>query len=174
VISATKKNLLKLVQNNEFRDDLYFRLDVVKIELPSLAERRDDIPLLINRFVEKFNHKTDKLITGVSNKVLETLMYYDYPGNVRELENIIEHAFVMCSEDQIKVKHLPLEIQEFHKNRNLNIDTKPIEDSECKILMETLEKNNWNKVKTAEELRLHRTTLWRKMQKYGLIEKKNR
>ncbi|NOX66858.1 MAG: PAS domain-containing protein [Chlorobi bacterium] len=173
VISATKKNLMKLVQKNEFRDDLYFRLDVVKIELPSLAERRDDIPLLINHFVEKFNHKTDKLITGVSNKVLETLMYYDFPGNVRELENIIEHAFVMCSDDQIKFRHLPLEIQEQRKNHNLNLDPKPIEDSECKILMETLEKHNWNKLKTAEELRLHRTTLWRKMQKYGLIDKKN-
>ncbi len=175
VISATKNNLLKLVQNNEFRDDLYFRLDVVKIELPCLSERRDDIPLLINHFVEKFNHKTDKLISGVSSKVLETLMNYDFPGNVRELENFIEHAFVMCSNEEIKFRHLPNEIQETHKENNTNhIQTKPIHDFECKILFETLEKHNWNKVKTAEELQLHRTTLWRKMQKYGLTEKQSK
>ena len=175
VISATKNNLLKLVQNDKFRDDLYFRLDVVKIELPYLSERRDDIPLLINHFIEKFNHKTDKSISGISSKVLETLMNYDFPGNVRELENFIEHAFVMCSNEEIKFRHLPNEIQETHKENNTNnIQTKPIHDSECKILFETLEKHNWNKVKTAEELQLHRTTLWRKMQKYGLTNKQTK
>ena len=172
VISTTKTNLLKLVQNNEFRDDLYFRLDVVKIELPPLLARRDDIPLLIDHFVEKFNHKTEKMVSGVSNKVIETLMNYDFPGNVRELENIIEHAFVMCSNEEIKFKHLPMEIQETQKEDNIrNVQIKPIQDSECKILFETLEKHNWNKVKTAKELQLHRSTLWRKMQKYGLTDK---
>ena len=172
VISTTKTNLLKLVQNNEFRDDLYFRLDVVKIELPPLLARRDDIPLLIDHFVEKFNHKTEKMVSGVSNKVIETLMNYDFPGNVRELENIIEHAFVMCSNEEIKFKHLPMEIQETQKEDNIrNVQIKPIQDSECKILFETLEKHNWNKVQTAKELQLHRSTLWRKMQKYGLTDK---
>lgn len=174
VISATKNNLLKLVQNNEFRDDLYFRLDVVKIELPSLSARRDDIPLLINHFIEKFNHKTDKSISGVSIKVLETLMNYDFPGNVRELENFIEHAFVMCTNEEIKFRHLPNEVQEIQEDNKKNVKSKPIENSECKILFETLEKHNWNKVKAAEELRLHRTTLWRKMQKYGLTDKQTK
>jgi len=175
VLSATKNNLLKLVQNDKFRDDLYFRLDIVKIELPYLSERRDDIPLLINHFIEKFNHKTEKSISGVSSKVLETLMIYDFPGNIRELENIIEHAFVMCSNEEIKFRHLPHEIQETQNESNtINVKVKPIQDSECKILFETLEKHNWNKVKTAEELQLHRTTLWRKMQKYGLIEKQSK
>ena len=175
VISTTKTNLLKLVQNNEFRDDLYFRLDVVKIELPPLLARRDDIPLLIDHFVEKFNHKTEKMVSGVSNKVIETLMIYDFPGNVRELENIIEHAFVMCSNEEIKFKHLPMEIQESQKEDNTRkIQIRPIQDSECKILFEILEKHNWNKVKTAKELQLNRSTLWRKMQKYGLTDKESK
>ncbi|MEN8191321.1 MAG: sigma 54-interacting transcriptional regulator [Bacteroidota bacterium] len=175
VISATKTNLLKLVKKNEFRDDLYFRLDIVKIELPFLSARRDDIPLLIDHFVEKFNHKTGKSISGVSSKVLETLMSYDFPGNVRELENIIEHTFVMCSNEEIKLRHLPHEIQEIQQESSISdTQAKPIQDSECKILFETLEKHNWNKVKAAKELRLHRSTLWRKMQKYGLSEKQTK
>ena len=172
VISTTKTNLLKLVQNNEFRDDLYFRLDVVKIELPPLLARRDDIPLLINHFVEKFNHKTDKSVSGVSSKVLETLMNYGFPGNVRELENIMEHAFVMCSDEEIKFKHLPQEIQNLEVQcLNKTTPNSPLQDSECRLLIEALEKYNWNKVKTAEELQLHRSTLWRKMKKYGLTDK---
>ena len=172
VISTTKTNLLKLVQNNEFRDDLYFRLDVVKIELPPLLARRDDIPLLINHFVEKFNHKTDKSVSGVSSKVLETLMNYGFPGNVRELENIMEHAFVMCSDEEIKFKHLPQEIQNLEVQcLNKTTPNSPLQDSECRLLIEALEKYNWNKVKTAEELQHHRSTLWRKMKKYGLTDK---
>lgn len=172
VISATKNNLLQLVNEDKFRDDLYFRLDILKINLPPLSERRDDIPLLVNHFIEKFNHKTGKSITGTSSRVMETLMHHNFQGNVRELENILEHAFVMCSDDQIKSKHLPAELNKISRKATKSEDTsKPIQDSECRILIETLEKHDWNKIKTAEELRLHRSTLWRKMQKYGIADR---
>ena len=171
VISACKEDLLPLVNNDKFRDDLYFRLNVVKIELPSLIERRDDIPLLIDHFIEKFNHKMGKYITQISQDVLEILMYYNFPGNIRELENVIEHAFVMCANEIIQLEHLPPELQarkshssQKHKSNHL------LQDSERKTILDALTKNNWNKVETAKELNLHRSTLWRKMKQLELIE----
>src|SRR4030066_490522 len=110
IIAATNKDLWKLVNEGKFRDDLYYRLNVVKIDLPSLSQRREDIPLLIDAFIRKFNVKMGKKISGVSDKVLRLLLKYDYPGNVRELENIIEHAFVLCGEDRIDLDCLPKEI----------------------------------------------------------------
>lgn len=170
IISATKINLLDLVNKNEFRDDLFYRLNIVKIELPSLTERRDDIPLLINHFIEKFNHRMGKYITNVSSDVLEILMTYNYKGNIRELENIIEHAFVMCQNEEIQINHLPLEIYSSPTtNKNENTEVLPLEKIECQSIMESLERHKGNKVEVAKELKLHRTTLWRKMKKYGLI-----
>ncbi len=168
VISASKVDLFELVQQGKFRDDLYFRLDVVKIVLPPLVERRDDIPLLINHFIEKFNHKMGKSICKASCEVIETLMNYDFPGNVRELENIIEHAFVMCPGDEIKLKHLP---QEILKSKSVMESKKKIDifkETERRLILETLKKHNWNKQNAAKELGIHRSSLWRKMKKFGL------
>jgi len=169
LISACKEDLFPLIKKNKFRDDLYFRLNVVKIELPSLIERRDDIPLLIDHFIEKFNHKMGKYINQVSRNVLEILMNYNFPGNIRELENIIEHAFVMCANEIIQIEHLPPELQvrksrstQKHKSNHL------LQDSERKTILDALTKNNWNKVETAKELNLHRSTLWRKMKQLDL------
>jgi len=170
ILSASKVNLYSLVEKEKFRDDLFFRLNIVKIELPSLAERRDDIPLLINHFIEKFNYKMGKYITNVSNDVLELLMNYNFPGNVRELENIIEHAFVMCQNEVIKTTHLPNEIYRTGILDSAYDNTVlPLEKTECHTIMEALERHKGNKVEAAKELKLHRTTLWRKMKKYGLI-----
>ncbi len=110
VIAATKDDLMKLIKKEKFRGDLYYRLNVVKIGLPPLVKRRDDIPLLINHFLEKFNKRMGKTIEDVSKDVLNILMKYDYPGNVRELENIIEHACVMCQAARIRTVHLPPEL----------------------------------------------------------------
>ena len=171
VISASKVDLFHLVEEEKFRDDLFFRLNIVKIELPSLAERSDDIPLLINHFIEKFNHKMGKYITKVSNEVLELLMNYSFPGNVRELENIIEHAFVMCTNEEIKLKHLPHELISNNKIETNQIkETHPLQISERQTILETLNKYNWNKLATAKELKLNRSTLWRKIKKYGLTQ----
>lgn len=171
VISASKVDLFHLVEEEKFRDDLFFRLNIVKIELPSLAERSDDIPLLINHFIEKFNHKMGKYITKVSNEVLELLMNYSFPGNVRELENIIEHAFVMCTNEEIKLRHLPRELVSIHNaETNHTKEARPLQISERQTILETLNKYNWNKLATAKELKLNRSTLWRKIKKYGLTQ----
>ena len=171
IISATKNDLLKLVNEDKFRDDLYFRLDVVKLKLPPLAERRDDIPLLAEHFVQKFNHKMDKNIIRVDDAVIEVLMVHNFPGNVRELENIIEHAFVMCNGEEILIDHLPTKLQQlkYYECKKRKIEN-PLQKSECKIILEALKRNNWNKEKTAEELGMHRSTLWRKINKYNLLE----
>jgi len=170
VIAATKEDLAKLVQEGKFRDDLYFRLDVVKIELPPLVERRDDIPLLVEHFIDKFNRKMGRNIQRVSAEVMEALMQFDYPGNIRQLENIIEHAFVMCRTETIELQHLPPEFFRQRPQSGGMARNQPLLDSaERQAILEILEKNNWNKVATARELGLHRSTLWRKMKKYGLI-----
>ncbi len=169
IISATKNDLHKLVQANKFRDDLFYRLDVVKIELPPLNERRDDIPLLIRHFIEKFNHYMHKSIKSVSADVINLLLNYSYEGNIRELENIIEHAFVMCQSEEIQTDHLPPEIKasETH-NKIINQLDIPLNESERRTIMEVLNSHNWNTQNAADELKIHRSTLYRKMKKYNL------
>lgn len=170
VISATKNDLHSLVQKNKFRDDLFYRLDVLKIELPPLNERRDDIPLLIKHFIEKFNYHMHKSIKSVSSDVLKLLLNYPYEGNIRELENILEHAFVMCQIEEIQVEHLPPEIKAANTNNPIiNHSNIPLEESERNTIIKVLKKHNWNTLNVADELKIHRSTLWRKMKKYGLL-----
>ncbi len=172
IIAAAKEDLTKLVKKKSFRDDLFYRLNVVKIYLPPLVKRREDIPLLVNYFIERFNKRMGKSIENVSPDVLELLMQYDYPGNVRELENIIEHCCVMCQGIDINFKHLPPELQ--GKNKELSEQKyetllPPFQDVERKLIINVLEKNKGSKIKAAEELKLHRVTLYRKMKKYDLL-----
>jgi PAS domain S-box-containing protein len=170
IIAATKENLIELVNKELFRDDLFYRLNVVKIELPPLKNRREDIPLLIDHFIEKFNIKMNKNIKQVSPDVMEVLMIYEYPGNIRELENIIEHAFVMCQGEEILLNHIPPEISNVKVERKVYKGIKQtLQSTERQTILETLEKYKWNKDLAAKELKLHRSTLWRKMRKYGLI-----
>ena len=170
VIAATKDDLTKLIKKEKFRDDLYYRLNVVKIELPPLTKRRDDIPILIKHFIDKFNKRMGKSIEDVSKDVMNILMKYDYPGNVRELENIIEHASVMCQDTKIRTAHLPDELSPKTDIAALDeeVSRPPIQAFEKQLIQETLEKHNGNKILTAKELSLHRSTLWRKMKKFGL------
>ena len=107
VIAATHRNLDEMVREEKFRDDLYFRINVFKISLPPLSERREDIPLLVDHFIERFNHQKGRTVTGISRDAMAALMLHDWPGNVRELENAIEHAFVLCREDFIRAEDLP-------------------------------------------------------------------
>ncbi len=170
VLAATKDNLSVLIEKGSFRDDLYFRLNVVKLELPPLQERREDIPLLIEHFVDRFNRKMSRNIDGVSDQVLSILMHHDFPGNVRELENIIEHAFVMCREAEILPNHLP---PVFLQDKNISHaplhEHTPFQNAEQQTLIDALKKHNWNKIETAKELGVHRGTLWRKLKKYNLL-----
>lgn len=168
IITATNKDLKDLVQKNLFRDDLYYRLKVIQIDLPPLKDRREDIPLLIEHFIKKFNLKTGKAIRRLSPKVLNLLMHYDYPGNVRELENIIEHAFVLCHGSTILPAHLPKEFQ----TEPLRQAVPPwssglLKDREREIILAALEKYHGNRTQAARELGIHPTTLWRKLKKAG-------
>jgi PAS domain S-box-containing protein len=171
VVAAANKDLVTLVQSRQFRDDLYYRLNVVKIELPPLSRRREDIPLLVDHFVEKFNLKTGKNLSGVSDEVMVLLMGYGFSGNVRELENIIEHAFVMCKGEMIELRHLPPELIESAKETLLEEKevSKPLQTAEAEAILGALERNKGNRLRTARELGINRSTLWRKIKRYGIV-----
>jgi PAS domain S-box-containing protein len=170
IIAATNKDLAKLVKEGKFRDDLYYRLNVVKIDLPPLSQRREDIPLLIDAFVRKFNAKMGKKIAGVSERALRLLLMYDYPGNVRELENIIEHAFVICRRDRIELECLPKEITGSQDKAPFpgEKEESPLDRAEAQIIEKALSKYGGDRIKTAKELGIGRTTLWRKIRRYGI------
>ncbi|MGD0919266.1 MAG: sigma 54-interacting transcriptional regulator [Thermodesulfobacteriota bacterium] len=171
IIAATNRDLSKLVNEGKFRDDLFYRLNVVKIELPPLSKRREDIPLLIDAFVQKFNAKMGKQIMGVSDQALRLLLKYDYPGNVRELENIIEHAFVLCGGNRIDMDCLPRELTMRQEETNSFVPLKeehPLGRAEAEVVKRTLEKHKGNRIKAAQELGISRATLWRKVKRYGL------
>jgi PAS domain S-box-containing protein len=165
IVTATNKDLSKLVKQNQFRDDLFYRLNVVKIELPSLSKRRTDVPLLIEHFIAKFNKKIGKEIKGVSEEVMNILMNYAYPGNIRELENIIEHTFILCKGSHILKGHLPRYLLE---HETAVPEKKSIQKIEEEHIIHTLHTCGGNLAKAAEELGIHRTTLWRKLKRIGV------
>jgi len=172
IIAATNRDLSRLVNEGKFREDLFYRINVVKIDLPPLSQRREDIPLLIETFIHKFNTKMGKQITGVSDQAMRSLMRYDYAGNVRELENIMEHAFVLCRGNLIDTDCLPKELTEEQVKRELSETLlskgTPFGRAEAEIIERTLKKYGGNRIRTAQELGLNRTTLWRKIKKHGL------
>lgn len=169
VIASTNKDIKKLVETGAFREDLYYRLNVISIEIPPLTRRKEDIPILIDHFIKRFNYRTGKNIKGVSDEVLSKLFTYSFPGNVRELENAIEHAFVLCKSDIIEIHHLPRHILEALPDGSLEIQIiTAFEEAEKNILMEALLKHNGNRSLAAQELGIHRSTLWRKIKKLGL------
>jgi PAS domain S-box-containing protein len=166
VVAATNKDLQKLAKQNQFRNDLYYRLNVVRIDLPSLKERRIDIPLFIEHFIATFNKKTGKEIHGVSEEVMSILINNAYPGNVRELENIIEHAFILCKETHIHKEHLPSYL---HDQETPASEKKSIQKLEEEHIIHTLQRCGTNLTKAAKELGIHRTTLWRKLRRMGAL-----
>ncbi|MCD6250240.1 MAG: sigma 54-interacting transcriptional regulator [candidate division Zixibacteria bacterium] len=163
IIAASNRNLEKLVKSGDFREDLYYRINVVSVKLPPLRERKEDIPLLINHFIRRFSNLKKKLISDISPDALALLMSHDYPGNIRELENIIEHAFVFCQGTVINIDSLPENIRP--KEIKPLAGLKSMDDVEAIFITEVLKRNNFDRKKTAEELRMHKTTLWRKMKK---------
>ncbi len=165
IISATNKNLFEEVQEGNFRDDLFYRLNVINIQLPALKERSEDIPLLIQHFIKKFNILKGKSIEGVSDAVMNILYDYSFPGNIRELENIIEHTFVLCNEPYIQLYHLPLQ---FKQEESHIIAEMTLESIEKLAIERTLSKYNGNKSKTAKTLGIDASTLWRKIKKYNI------
>lgn len=169
VITATNKDLTELVARGVFRDDLYYRINIMKIVLPPLKKRREDIPLLIKHFISKFNNISGKNIEAVSPQVMEHLMRHHFPGNVRELENIIEHAFVLCRERIIQLEHLPAEITQHEESITEFTNIKSsIEEVQANLILEALERNNWNRLAAAADLGIHKATLFRRIKQYGL------
>ncbi|MDH7499985.1 MAG: sigma 54-interacting transcriptional regulator [candidate division NC10 bacterium] len=172
VIAATHRDLSEMVKQGQFREDLYYRLNVVKISLPPLAERREDIPLLVEHFVRQFNLSKGKQIAGVTEEVMELLMNYDYPGNVRELQNIIEHSFVLCRGELIQLNHLPRELLSSRPPSGLGEERphrrKELEEAEASLIRESLNRHGGSRQKVAQELGCSRATLWRKMKRLGV------
>ena len=165
LITATNLELARLVREKKFREDLYYRLNVVKISLPPLRERKEDIPLLIDHFIRKFNLLKDRSIQRVTPEALSFLMAHPFPGNIRQLENIIEYAFITCKGDAIGMEHLPGEMVEGYEDPDPSLS--PKEQDEAEKIRATLKQYPQNRPEAARALGMSRTTLWRKMKKYG-------
>lgn len=167
VIAATNRDLQKMITTGEFREDLYYRLCVVPITLPPLRDRREDIPLLVEFFVQKFNARGER-IREVSSRAMAQLIEYNWPGNVRELENAIEHAYVTSTTDRIERRFLPTSLRGNTPETEEDTETDRFSASEREQLILALDRHRWKKSAAAEELGLSRTTLWRKMKQNGL------
>ena len=167
VIVATHRDLAQLVQEGGFREDLYYRINVIKLSLPPLRERKEDIPLLVNHFIEHFNSTTGKDIVGLSQEAMAALMMWDWPGSIRELENAIEHAFVLCKGDLIDLQYLPEALQMGHGSAG-PAHVLTLKGIEKLAIAEALKRNNWRKVATARELGVDKNTLRRKINRLGI------
>jgi PAS domain S-box-containing protein len=162
IISATNRNLEDMVKTGRFRSDLYYRINVVKFQLPPLRERPEDIPLLVRHFIRRFSAKTSKPVRDISPEAMAILQRYDFPGNVRELENIVEHALIMCKEGHIQPHHLPSYLLGLEKELEQAKEMR-MKEVEISTILQVLRKHGGNKIKAARELGIHRTTLWRKL-----------
>ena len=173
ILAATHRNLKALVEDAQFREDLYYRLSVVTVNLPPLRERKDDIPLLVEHFLKKHSGRYQIPLASVSEAALEMLTQHNWPGNVRELENVMEHVVVLGKEDIIRPEHLPPDIRQ-RTSRVANISLKlpeeglDLEEVEKEILLQALEKHDWHQTKAARYLSISRKTLIYRMEKFGL------
>lgn len=172
IIAATNRNLDEMIKDNRFRLDLYYRLNVFPIHIPPLRERKEDIPLLISYIINKLRSEMGKDITSVSREAMDFLIDYEYPGNVRELENILEHAFVRCQGHTILPSHLPFDdtcvmakniLKDIRKNSGSAMET-----VEKELILNAIKQTNYHLNKAAAVLGIGRATLWRKMKKYGI------
>jgi len=174
IICATNKCLEDLVKEGRFRQDLYYRINVVKLVLPPLRERREDIPLLIEHFIQKFNRLIGKEIQGLSPEVMPILMSHDFPGNIRELENTLEYATVVCENSRIGIEHLPDYLRQTSEEIKGDVPENNHEmafswdEMERDFIYKTLKRSNWKRTVTAARLDIHPTTLWRKMRRLGI------
>ncbi|RJQ45295.1 MAG: response regulator [Nitrospiraceae bacterium] len=169
VITATNQDLSKKVRTGEFREDLYYRLNVMKVNLPPLRERREDIPLLADHFIKKFNNKFRKGIRAISEDAEKIFMEYHWPGNIRELEHALEHAFILCKQHTITTEHLPFELKSFadaaipQNNTNGDVD-------DPQIILQALDKAAWNKSRAAQLLGISRRSIYRKIKEFNLVQ----
>jgi len=170
VVAATNRDLRQAIEQEKFREDLYYRLNVMPITIPPLRDRPEDIPLLIEHFLNLFGKKFNKTITKLSQDAMDLLLDYPWPGNIRQLEHAIEHAFIHCTGRTIQTRHLPEDIKQKSSPLINKLLTKnnPIDEIEKEVILEALKRNHWDREKTAKILKISRITLWRKMKKYEI------
>jgi len=169
IMAATNKDLAEQVRGGVFREDLYYRVNVVRIELPPLRRRKEDIPLLAEQFVARFNRLQQKTVTGITSEALSFLMAHDWPGNIRELENAVERAFILCNEGRIGIEHLPEELTARAAGRGPDDEARSAHDIlDAQAIRASLERNAFHRLAAARELGIHKTTLFRRMKKLGI------
>jgi transcriptional regulator with PAS, ATPase and Fis domain len=166
LISATNQNIEEKIKNGTFREDLYYRINVIEVTIPPLRQRKEDIPLLVDHFIKKFSAQNQKNIKGITEEAMQVLMKYSWPGNVRELSNVIERAVVISTGEMIDVKSLPPKIT-FQEQAAQSLKEK-MNEYEKNIILTTYEANNRNKEATARALGIDLATLYRKMKKLGI------
>ena len=167
IITATNKDLATLVEQSGFRNDLYYRIHVVKLSLPPLKERSDDIPLLVDHFIERFNHIYNKNICCLSHEAMSALLTYEFPGNIRELENTIEHCFVLCQGDVIEARHLPDTVIGIDRESTMS-KFRTLKQMETIMIEQALRRNHGNRTATAKELGINSSTLFRKLKNLNI------
>jgi transcriptional regulator with PAS, ATPase and Fis domain len=170
VVVATNRDLAEQTRRGAFREDLYYRVNVVRVELPPLRRRKEDIPLLVEQFIGRFNHMQQKGLQGVTAAALSMLMAHDWPGNIRELENVIERAFILCGEGFIGIGQLPEELTAIRAGEQTAFSgIKKIRNLlDAQSIRSALERNDNNRLAAARELGIHKSTLFRKMKKLGI------
>ncbi|WP_084312213.1 sigma 54-interacting transcriptional regulator [Desulfobulbus elongatus] len=177
IITATNRDLEALVNEGSFRNDLFYRLNVVRISLPPLRERKEDIPLLIDHFIKKYSAQQGKDIVGISGAALSLLMRYDYPGNIRELENVVEYSFILCEGGYIQPHHLPEPFAAGHEaaapRARADAGPQTLEEMEKQAIVLSLDRNRWRKMATCRELGISKDTLRRKIERYGIANPLN-
>ncbi len=167
ILAATNRNLADQVEAGTFRRDLFYRLNVIRLEMPPLRERRGDIPLLADGIVQRLAQSRGKMVSGISPEVMRRLMHYDYPGNVRELENILEHAFVLCQGSVVDEETLPEWFLDIEPSP-ASVAPRSLEEAEAQHIRAVLMRNGWSRVAAARELGIHRTTLHRKLRRFDI------
>lgn len=171
IVAATNRDLSVMVEKGQFRRDLFYRINIIRFHLPPLRERKEDIPLLIERFIKKMNDIKGRYVSNVSKEAMALLLAHDYPGNIRELENIIEHGFVLCPEGEIDVTHLPGYLAPAENPQPvlpLSMEER-VELTEKENIIQALKNNNYNRLAAARELGVHKSTLFRKLSKYHIV-----
>ncbi len=173
IIAATNRELKQSIKNGDFREDLYYRIAVFEIDLPSLKSRRTDIPLLINYFIKKFNNEMKKKYIGVSSETMKAMIGYDWPGNIRELRNVIERAMILCENKTITLDGLPAQIKGISPQTSNSKNLKSVINSyEKAYITQLLNENNWNKEETAKILDINPSTLYRKITELEIKQEK--
>jgi PAS domain S-box-containing protein len=169
IIVATNRDLVEQMRKGAFREDLYYRVNVIRVELPPLRRRMEDLPLLVEQFVERFNRLQHKSVQGVAVEALSMLMAHSWPGNVRELENAIERAFILCQQGPIRIEHLPEELRAHGASADADHPVGLAHDLlDAQSIRTALERNGFNRLAAARDLGIHKTTLFRRIKKLGI------